>query len=61
LLFTIDAKDIDRLKTEYVARFSEKISVIGEIKEGQTGISWFKKGENISNNKDGFNHFTKSK
>ena len=59
LLFTVDAIDVDRIKTEFAARFSEKISVIGEIKEGQTGISWFDNGKNITNNKIGFNHFVK--
>ncbi|MEA3505829.1 MAG: thiamine-phosphate kinase [Bacteroidota bacterium] len=58
LLFTVDAKDIDKLKMEYKVNFMENISVIGEIKEGETGISWFKKKTEITNKKDGFNHFS---
>lgn len=57
LLFTVEAKDMDRLKTEYASQFSEPISVIGEIKEGQTGINWLKNGVEITNTKNGFNHF----
>lgn len=57
LLFTVDAEDIEGLQKEYKANFSEEIYVIGEITEGQTGISWLKNGVKVSNKKEGFNHF----
>jgi len=60
LLVTIDANDFDRLKTEYENYFSTGISSIGEVKEGQSGITWLQKGEIIEINKRGFNHFTNS-
>ncbi|PKQ62049.1 thiamine-phosphate kinase [Labilibaculum filiforme] len=60
LLFTVDRKDIDRLHKEYKSRFTDEISVIGEIKQGQAEIKWFENGNEISINKSGFNHFANS-
>ncbi len=57
LLFTMSAEDLERVNKEYATLFSENISVIGEIKEGQSGITWMKDGVEILNNKGGFNHF----
>ena len=58
LLLTIDVNDFDRLKKEYEEYFSTKISVIGEVKKGQAGITWLQNGENIVVNNGGFDHFT---
>jgi len=60
LLFTVDEKDIDRLKLEYKACFSEEISVIGETKKGPSTITWLKNGNEMTNSKGGFNHFNNS-
>lgn len=60
LLFTVDKKDINRLKKEYKTQFQEEISVIGEIDQGQIEINWFKNNEKTSINEGGFNHFTNS-
>jgi len=60
LLFTIDRKEIDNLKKAYVANFLEDITVIGEIKKGDTGITWLKNGNEITINKGGYDHFTNS-
>lgn len=57
LLFTMSAKDLERLNEAYTNLFSEGISVIGEIKEGPSSITWMKDGIEILNNKGGFNHF----
>lgn len=59
LLFTVDRKDIDRLKKDYFKKFAENITVIGEIKEGQAKINWLKNGKPIEFVKGGFNHFVK--
>lgn len=58
LLFTIEAKDFDRLKKEYKAHFSTEIYDIGLIIEGRAGITWLQNGKNVVINKDGFDHFT---
>ena len=59
LLFTVRADDIERLKKEYLANFSEEITIIGAVKSGEPNIAWYKDGEKIKLNKSGFNHFTK--
>jgi thiamine-monophosphate kinase len=58
LLFTIEADDFHKVKKEYELQYLTGISVIGEIKEGNTGITWLKNGIKITNNKNGFNHFS---
>lgn len=59
LLFTVRVDDIERLKKEYQANFSEEITVIGTIEDGTPHIDWYKDKEKIKWNKSGFNHFTK--
>ncbi len=59
LLFTVEKKQLENIKSAYFNQFNEIIYPIGEITEGNTGISWYKNEKIQDYKSNGFNHFKK--
>lgn len=57
LLFTVAPEQINDLQKEFKQQLRKTVYPIGEIKEGDTAIEWYKNGQEVVFSKSGFNHF----
>ncbi len=59
LIFTVAPEQLNDLQKEFKRRLGKTFYPIGEIKEGEPAIEWYKNGQKVIFSKAGFNHFQK--
>ncbi len=59
LIFTVAPEQLNDIQKEFKHQLGKTVYPIGEIKEGEPAIEWYKNRQKVIFSKAGFNHFQK--